>query len=270
LVTPNFNQRIQHNGLVLVPGLDDTFDWSRFGSSVEPHPHVVDSVQRYPLGTALRDNALDRVWRYAKAGGVEILQGRMVQMPVPAANHNNEDADEAAAAGSFFVNVDIGATAVTLNQYAGGVLHVNEGAGEGFAYRIKSNPAADASAEVLIELYDPLLVALTTASKITLTMNPYKDLVIAVTTLTAAVMGATARVVPINNFFWCQTRGPAAVLVTGTVVIGEPVVTAPATTNGSVAPWVIANTDAVTRPLVGHVLNVNATTEYALIFLTLE
>jgi len=79
--------------------------------------------------------------------------------------------------------------------------------------------------------------------------------------------GVTALAVPIDNFCWLQTKGIAAVLTEGTLVIGKACVPSISTTDGAVAPETVTGTDEIR---VGKVVNVEATTEFSLIDLGLD
>ena len=113
-------------------------------------------------------------------------------------------------------------------------------------------------------LFRSIRVALTTSSQVTLTKHPYKDVIICPTTLTGAPVGASLMAVTANYYFWAQVAGAGVVLVNGTIVIGN-IVVAGATTAGSVDA--AATTDIL--GIVGRVLQVNASTEYALVQLSI-
>jgi len=207
----------------------------------------------------------DRFFRYAKNGAVALAKGKMTQGAVAIANHRNIVVAAAAPAATTTVTVTLGATAVVANQYADGYLHVNNEAGEGVTYRIKSHPAAAASANLVVTLYDALETALTTTSRVTLTKGKYDSVVIAPAAgLTSAATGVPLINVAAGNFFWMQTKGPAAVLTQGTIVIGQNVGLG-GTVDGACGP-----VGAVTTDVWGRVLQVNASTDYSLIDLSLE
>ena len=79
------------------------------------------------------------------------------------------------------------------------------------------------------------------------------------------------------NFVWLQVHGPVAVLLDGTVVIGDVVVASNATDGAVEAMDIVLsegtpNTMPATteQPHIGIVMAVNATAEYGGVFLTIE
>lgn len=219
-------------------------------------------TQKHKLGARLVLG--ERVFRYCEDAGSGLSAAQLVQAAAPVAHHNNVAASAAVAAGGYQVIPTLGATAAAINLYQNGWLHVNDAAGEGQLYRIKSHPAADASATLTVTLYDQIITALTTSSEVTLTQNLYKDVIVVPTTLTGAVVGVNLIDITASYYFWAQTKGPCAVLTAGTVVIGNNV--CPITTAGAVGPLA---TDSI-LPIVGRVIQVNASEEYSLIDLNLE
>jgi hypothetical protein len=191
----------------------------------------------------------------------------MLQDAAPVATHKDLVV-AAAGIGASQVTVTNGITnAITKDQYAGGFLHVNDGTGFGQCYRIKGHPAAAASATCVITLWDELTVALVAAatSEVALTAPPYKGmLVVPNAALSAVARGVALIVVPINHYFWCQTKGPAPCWAEGTLAIGQPVGIG-GTTDGACGPIGADTTD-----VWGRVMYVAADTDCALIDLMLE
>lgn len=227
------------------------------------------TVQKYPLGTKVVYG--ERVFRYAKLGATAQTEGKLLQMPVPEANHGNRVLD-ARAIGATAINITPVTTNITKDQYAGGYFHVNDVDGEGQMSRVKSHPAITAAAAGLITLYDPLVKATTANSEGSLTASPFSALIIHPSPPTARVMGVPIKDIAANEFFWLLVGGPVAVLTQGTLVINEGAV-ASLTVDGAVAPFALVegapNTSAG-QYVVGWVMRVHADTEYSLIYLTLE
>lgn len=233
--------------------------------------YTVDTVQKFPLGSRLTIG--ERVFRYAEFGGT-VGAGSLAQAEAPAALHDNlQSAATAAGATQVTINPrDTGADDVIASEYAGGYLLVQDAAGEGHAYAIKDNSALDVGATGntgTVDLWDAIEVALTTSSILVLIKSPYKEVIVAPTTLTAKVVGVSVVAQADGQFGWIQTKGPAAVLTNGTVIIGQQVVPS-GTTAGAVDVWVIADTGAVELPMLGTVMDVGATTEYSLVYLNCE
>lgn len=221
---------------------------------------VQSAVQMEELDTVriLKDG---RMFAYALAGEA-LAAGKLTQGAVPDANCNNDAVYANAAIGDMEVQLTPGA-AITENYYAGGWLHINAGAGVGHTYRVKSHPAFSATS-FTVELLDPIRVALTSAaSKFTMIANRQKSVLTSLVGVTAPYAGVPLIAVTSGYYFWNQVKGPAAVLGSGTLVVGNPVATL--TTAGAVGPMPTNSILAI----AGTVMAVNATTEYSLINLAI-
>ena len=200
------------------------------------------STPKHELGAIARGIG-GRKFVYVKAGASALVAGNVIQAPAQLANHN-ECAPAAAAIGATSVTVTLGNTAVTLDHYAGGQLIVGTTPGEGYAYQIEGHAAANANAAVTIRLVDPIQIALTTDSRVTLVANPYRGVIQApATTLTGVTVGVAIYPITALYYGWLQVAGPAPVLISGTPAVGT-FVTSP---GGSVAGAVIAGAADTTR-----------------------
>jgi len=169
-----------------------------------------------------------RVFRYCKAGATALVPGKLQQAPAEVTNH--QDLTPAAAAiGATSVTVTLGATAATANQYAGGWLMVTVTPGQGYQYKIKSHPAADASATLALALEDAIVVALTTSSRCDLVLNPYSGVIVNPTTASSTPVGVAVTAITAAQFGWLQVGGVANVLADGTVTVGTALVASNAT-----------------------------------------
>jgi len=226
---------------------------------------VTDSLGNdIPLGSVLYYG--DRVFRYGLAGGVALTAGKLVQTAVGTkADHQDLAPTAAVAAGEYEISVETAGTDLTLNQYAGGYLYVNDGAGEGQCLKIKSNPVHDHSDDpsVVITCHDALATAVATSSKVSLITDPWSAVLVAPAAETGAVIGVPVVDMAASAYGWFQTYGPAAVLTVGTVVLGHNVVRS-ATVAGGVAP---ATSDIL--DIVGTTMLVDVTTDYSLIKLNI-
>ena len=236
-------------------------------------PFAESSTQLFPLGSELIYG--DRKFRYAQAGGVALTPGTLQQAKVAVgADHQDLTLTGAVSAGATSISIETAGTDLTLNQYAEGYLWVNDGTGEGQAFRIKSHPAHTHSSDAtcVFTTYDPVVTALVASatSQVSIQENIYKATVIAPHAETGDVVGVAPRPVQASYYYWVQTSGPAAVLVAGTVVIGNVVVRALASVDGAAAIEVAGGSSLDVNPHVGRVIAAAANTEYALINLTIE
>jgi hypothetical protein len=222
------------------------------------------SVQQMSLG-AYMETPDGRGFRYAKVGAVATVAGKVYQGKAL-------DATNAQVSGGFAVAAAaIGDTSITTtatmtlsaNDYADGFLSVAVTPGQGYTYKIKSHAAASAAA-VTMNLYDPVIVALTTSSRVIWVAHPYKGIVIEPGTPTANIAGVAPGIVTAAYFGWVQTRGPAAVLFTGTGVAGKAVGSLSGGTSGSAAPAIAATN------IIGYHMATGITGEYSMVYLTLN
>ena len=229
------------------------------------NPRSVSATEQYVLGTELIKK--DQKWRYCKNGAVELAPGKLVQSSLLVADHHDM-APADTAIGSKTVTVALGATAATADQYAGGFLQIDDGAGEGFMYRVASHPAADASANLVVTLEEEIQVALVqnNSSKVTLIANPWSGALVAATGFTARLLGVATSTVPVNNYFWAQVAGPCSVLSDGAITVGLEVVRG-ASSAGAVEVAADGNPD---HEPVGSCMGTSENGEYAAINLTIE
>ena len=206
--------------------------------------YAASAVRKEQIG-CLRILADGRKFRYCYNGAVALITGVPIATPALAANHSNLAVVANTAVGSTTVNVTLGATAATANQYAGGFLGINAGAGIGQQFKIDSHPAASGTAACLIQLSEPVRVALTSAASKATLITPNGNLVVVSAAAAETPAGVTVCAVPINYYFWSQTGGDAFCAITGTPAIGSLL------TNGA-AELAIMGTDTThNEPLVG-------------------
>ena len=195
-------------------------------------PYEYEAVPSHPLGSiGYTDDG--RKFRYCKNNGTNaMVAGNVQQSPVE--DTGDEDLAIAAVAAIGDKQVSLAAATVTANQYADGYLVITVTPGEGLYYKIKSHEAATADT-VVINLYDPLKVALTTASNADLVANPYNGVIINPTSATGTPVGVAMTAVPASQYTWIQVGGPGVCFAdaSGAVTVGA-IVTASNQTAGCV------------------------------------
>jgi len=207
--------------------------------------YTESSTARYPIGQKL-ELADGRVFRYGYTAAA-INRGLLVSQDVSATAIVESDGKlTAASAGATEVTYTDSGTvgSATLNQYAGGYLHITDDAGEGFQYRIKSNTAASSNA-ITLTLYDGLEVAVTTATDVAVTGSLWYNVVGATAGTDYIIAGVTPMTFQANYYGWFQTAGVATILADGTIAIGQNL-----TLSDGVA-GAVHTKDAGTEPLVG-------------------
>lgn len=225
---------------------------------------------RWPFGTqlVLQDG---RKFRYALAGGSDLVAGTLQQAAANVANHILQT-PTAAAAGATTVTVALGATAVLQNEYLNGYLAIELGTGKGFIYPIGAHAAVVSSGSFAVPLaggYSVQVAIPATSNSVSLIHNPYWKVIQMPTTYTQQPAGVAVVAVTSGKCGWLQTRGMASVLTNGTVVVGAPVV-ASGTTAGAIEAGSTTIATLVAQAEVGFVAHVASTTNQSTINLTID
>jgi len=158
-----------------------------------------------------------RWFRYALAG--EAVTRPLLQTSITAIDAHDLDLVTAVAAiGATEVTVTLGATAALADEYADGVLLVNDLTGEGFVYLVKSHPAAALSATLVVTLdeEDGIVVALDATSQTGLVHNSCFDIVVYPTTASGPPLGAACVDWANNDYGWLQFRGQGVARIDAT------------------------------------------------------
>lgn len=221
-----------------------------------------DSVQRWPLGSRIHDISGDRSFIYAGAGAGALVTGQLVQSPVPSVNHEDMAVQAPVNVGDTTIKFTNVTDAIAANDYAGGLVVINQGAaGLGDVYRIKSNDAGLDTQTVTLTLHDKVRRALATAThKVALIKPPTKGVIVHPSPPTALVIGVPLVEVPANSFFWAQTWGLGPALADTTLVINDAITASP-NINGAVSPVA-----AFTNSPIGIVAKVGDNTDYAFVY----
>ena len=225
---------------------------------------VSSATPQMALGTEARTSD-GRHFRYALCGSTATVAGSLYATAAELTNHDHLT-PAVAAIGATAISVTLGATAVTANQYAGGLLVVDSAPGEGYSYFIVSHPAADLSTACVFTIEAPgLIVAITASSEVTLTPNPYsKVIIVPATTKTGAVVGVATYIITASEYGWLQTKGQCGVLCAGTIAVGAAAVS-PSGTAGAV----VTDPADASVTIVGYALVAGASGEVNQVLLNL-
>ena len=199
------------------------------------------NLGRFPLGEVLilPDG---RVYKFALNDATAEVAGSLYQSVAPVAGHTNRLADVVRAIGAVAVSATLATTAAADDIYAEGTVHTNDEVGEGYTYRVRrANTIEAAHADAVatgvltvnLAAGESIQVALTTASEMSFTRNRYHAVLIHASPPTAGLAGVSPGVAAADRFYWSQVKGYAAVLASGTLLAGLPVM-AGVTTDGSV------------------------------------
>lgn len=224
-------------------------------------PFTSDTSDFIGLGAKFVDQN-GNAYRRVLVGGTALVPGKLYQAPAEITDHQGLT-PAAAAIGATSVTVTLGATAVTANQYAGGYLIVTITPGQGYKYLISSHPAASGAATCVLQLADPIVVALTTSSRVDMVLNPYSGVVVNPTTATSCPVGAAVHAAAAATYSWLQTGGVAALLADGALAVGTNVCASNATAGAVEAATGV-------QALVGLAQTGVATTDYGAVKLTFD
>lgn len=228
--------------------------------------HYLDTetTQSVSLGTVYRQESTGRVWRYAENGGTEAAPGKLMVQDTHSTNYADL-APTATAAGANQITVTLGASAATADQFKDGFAVVQDVDGEGIAYWIEGNPAANASATLKLDLAEEVQVALTTSSDIDLVQNLYKDVDISAADQNDVPVGVFNVTVAADAFGMIQTWGPAAVWHDEADPVGDSL------TIGSATVGQVEQADAADEPIIGvQGPFTGAVADYQLVYLKIE
>jgi hypothetical protein len=208
-----------------------------------------------------------RLYRYARAGALDLVAGNLLQSAAFATAHQNLT-PVAANAGANQIVATLGAAAATAGQYAEGYASIDTSPGGGYQYQISGHAAVLSGGVITVNTKpeDAIQVALSGVSRVDLLMNPYNGVIVCPIALTGVVVGCATYVIPAGQYGWIQCYGPSPTLVNGTPALGTTVVNG-ATTPGSVD--VITTTNLVTSTIVGSILMVGVSGKFDTVFLRL-
>ena len=228
---------------------------------------TVDQQRR--LGSKYEDD-FGRLWRYCRNGAAILAAGYMAGKEATNANVLNETQ-------TAYGTAEIGDTRVTVlvttsngilnDELADGTLYVQDSTGYLHAYAIAGNTYITGDTVMSVELYEPIRVAWSATSVITLSKNMYADVIVMATTPTGISCGVPNFAIPIGYYGWLQRKGPCAMFVDSSetltigCVCGGP-------SSGAVAGAVgVAH---IVEPIWGHAIEVGAADKAGLIYLQLE
>ena len=232
---------------------------------------------QFPYGTQMIMHD-GRKFRFCIAGATALVIGNLIQAAANVADHvdTTAAANAASTAGTPVrtLTTTLGATLASLNQYGSGygVISVTPGAGQ--VYVFADTPAVASSGSFVGPLAagHEIRVALTTTSRVDLINNPYDNVIQSpITTATGVAVGVAVVAIAASAYGWLQTRGIAAILTSGTVLLGAEVIV-PSLTAGAINAALVTElgTTQSSEVTVGQVQRVAATAAWSTIFLMID
>ena len=226
--------------------------------------YQISSTAKETVGT-LRILADGRKLRYAKAGASALAAGKMSVAAAVAAAVTNK-ACPATAIGEKVLTLTIASATYAEDYFKGGAMHINDAAGEGYAYPIAGSSAVTAGTSITVTLEEGIKVALTTSSEFTLVHSPWMATVESSTEENLPV-GIPVVAVTAEYYYWAQTGGPAIALYAGNNAVGSMLTLS--STAGALAA--INSTLDVDQPICAVAWGtVGVSTEYKPVFLKID
>lgn len=208
---------------------------------------ISSATPAHPIGTRAVDDT-GRVFRYVKAGAVDLVAGNVLQSPAIVALHL-ANTPPVVAIGATSFSYTPGATGGVADLYQDGFLQVDTAPGPGYTYGVAGHAAITASVAFTLNLKDPIQVALTATSRVGLIQNKYRGVIqMPVTTATGTAVGIATYVITANQYGWIGTWGQFSVLIAGTPALGA-IVMAPGAVAGAAEIIVAAGTLIVAQIL---------------------
>lgn len=242
-----FTRKVMNrDGCVLA--LPNVAEMSELYQSYPLDVHGESATPLFPLGTMMRRG--EQVFVYCKNGGGALAAGVPLQGAIAVHAEQDDDIVVGAAAAIGATEVEITSTANLdgspndeADNFAEGYLVVNDLAGEGHLYKIKSNEALAGTADSTFTLYDPIKVALTTASQVGLIRNPFAGVIATAAVATRHFVGTAPAAITVAYYFWAHHKGPAPAVAANAIALGTYVVVG--TTAASVDPGAAATTELI-------------------------
>lgn len=215
------------------------------------------------IGSAI-ELADGRMFRATLMGAVAGVANSLYQSEVPESTHDTLTC-AAAAVGSGSFDFTNGTEVIAAGDYAGGYACIESVLAVSPMYRIKSiaGPASAATvgnaAVGTLSLYPgvSLLEALTTSHRVTLTRNPYAQVIIHPSPATAQPAGIPPVALAANAWGYVATRGIASYLVNGVAVIGDELC-ASSNVNGALGMKRVSGTGEVANGQTTDVITHNS------------
>jgi len=179
--------------------------------------HEINDVaptESWPLGTRGHANN-GRTFRRAKAGTKALAVGTLVRKPENEALHSDLAVAAGALEGTIAFTATLTGAGATPNEYADGLVYVNDGPGQGYAYEVTASSETFKSGTITITIHSGLIEAVTTSSRVTLVKNRYDGVRICMFNHNEQALGLVQCAVPANYHFWLQTAGPGVALQEG-------------------------------------------------------
>jgi len=221
-----------------------------FPTLFDADPYSSTSIQQHPLGTWGVDK-IGRLYRYAYSGAVALVTGNLIQSPARSTDFTDLAVAAAVAVGATSIQVTLGATATTANQFDNGVVAITVTPGGGQQFSIAACTVTAGSGTATLTLNEPVVALLSTSSKITIRQNLFNRVIQSPTTRTGKTVGVALNATPINHYTWIGAVGSFGVLSDSTVAAVGESLSPSTTTAGAVTKQVTLLESVGTADVLG-------------------
>lgn len=200
-------------------------------------------------------------YRYVKAGLAALVAGNLLQESAEDTQFVSMAVPSAVVIGATQITVTNGTTTVAAGDFVDGLLTVSTSTGIGQSFHIISHTTGTSGAAITYNVDRPVLVALTTSSKVSVRKNPYDGVIqYPVTTQTGGAVGFARIANTLSTYGYIQSGGDTPCLFdNGTNTSNGATGIAPsAAVAGSVAP-VLDAVGAITIGFARQVSSVDST-----------
>ena len=176
--------------------------------------YTESSVAQHKLGELYID-PYGRKFRYAQAGGSNLVTGNLLQEAAEDANFRSMAVQAAVAIGELDIPVTLGGTAVTANMFECGDLVVESSTGIGQVFKIERHSVQTSTSGTCTFYVDHAVkIALTTSSQVSVRKSAYDGVIQSpVTTQTGRIVGVALYAMTAGYYGWIQSGGDCAVLM---------------------------------------------------------
>jgi hypothetical protein len=233
---------------------------------------------KYRYGNFITATTQGKLVSHLRADLDKASTNALIVAPAAAYQQNNETVGlYPGALGSRYIIFTLAST--VKDQWQGGYITMTKDTGVGYIYRIKGNTAAatlnSVANLVIIELYEPLQVAVDATTDASITASLYNDLLAGFASAANNIcVGVTCANQTANSYGWICTHGVCACLQDGTVANGD-MIQASALTAGAFSTYGVGTTSNGAGILfggqaIGYCIDQSATTQHATIYLQIE
>lgn len=174
----------------------------------------ISTKRIWTLGT--RGYAPDgRAFRAALNSAVALTVGSLARPAEKTPEHANLAVPTAVEVGGRLLTVTLTFGRTLTDEYADGLVYVNDVDDQGNVYSVVGNSETDPEGTATINLSLPARTKLTTSSQVTLIRNRYRAVRVTETVANERAVGSSPVAIAANTYFWAQVAGPAAILQDG-------------------------------------------------------